>query len=282
MGDLPMLLPQPRHFEWHAGAFDLNTATVIALGAYADDAALFSARQLQAAIRSACGFDVAIIKTASLHAEQNAIRLELIEHAGDLTQVSNNKEPAFHPEGYHLAINTDGIAITANDHAGLFYGAQTLIQLLRTYGRRLPACECNDHPALGHRGVMLDVSRGKVPTRATLEHLADVLAHYKINQLQLYTEHTFQFRSHSQIGANTGSLSPDDMLALDAVCRARHITLVPNLQSTGHMRHILSLPRYAHLAETPWRWSITRRAMKRTSFWKSCTPIFCPRFRHPF
>jgi hypothetical protein len=280
--NFPILIPQPRHFEWQAGAFDLNTAAVIVLGLNADETHLFPARQLQTAIQTACGFNVAIIKTASLHAQPNAIRLELIKgEAGDPTRDASMGNVTFRKEGYHLAIRSDGVAITAGDAAGLFYGVQTLIQLLRTYGRRIPACRCDDHPALPHRGVMLDVSRGKVPTRATLERLADVLAHYKINQLQLYTEHTFRFRSHPKIGATTGALSADDILALDEVCRACHIELVPNLQSTGHMRHILSLPEYEHLAETPWRWSITPALDETYRFLEELYADFLPAFSAP-
>ena len=61
---------------------------------------------------------------------------------------------------------------------------------------------------------MLDVSRGKVPTLETLYTLADTLAAYKYNQLQLYTEHTFDFQSHPLIGRGAGSLSADDIRGL--------------------------------------------------------------------
>ena len=104
---------------------------------------------------------------------------------------------------------------------------------------------------------MLDVSRGKVPTLATLFALVDGLAAHKYNQLQLYTEHTFHFPSHPTFGAGTDPLTAEDMLVLDAYCRPRHLELVPNLQSFGHQRHLLSLPQYRHLDEVGWRWSLT-------------------------
>ena len=59
---------------------------------------------------------------------------------------------------------------------------------------------------LAYRGLMLDVSRGKVPTLATLLALVDGLAAHKYNQLQLYIEHTFDFPSHPDIGAGTDPL----------------------------------------------------------------------------
>ncbi len=253
----PTLIPQPHEFSWTAGSFGLNADTSLVLAAVASDATLFAARELQQMILEVCGFDARIAK--GLHVEQrNTISLLVRGQADDhavLPEDGDEGSPG--EQGYHLVITAHGIVVTGADEAGLFYGVQTLKQLLRTQGRRLAACECTDAPVLLHRGIMLDVSRGKVPTRATLAQLAEVLAHYKLNQLQLYTEHTFRFPSHPLIGAEAGSLSADDMLALDQVCRARHIELVPNLQSTGHMRHILSLPAYEHLAETPWKWSLT-------------------------
>ncbi|MDP9365356.1 MAG: family 20 glycosylhydrolase [Chloroflexota bacterium] len=82
------------------------------------------------------------------------------------------------------------------------------------------------------------------------------LAYHKYNQFQLYTEHTFAFPRHPAIGADAGALTPDDILALDAICRAHHVDLVPNLQSLGHQRALLNLPQYEHLAETTWKWSL--------------------------
>lgn len=279
---LPILIPQPRNIEWRSGNFNLNAATVVVLGAKASDETLFAARQLQTAIESACGFSAAIIKTASLIAQRNVICLELIGRDRDDQEIDTSIDSAaLGEEGYTLAIEQDHAVVTAAGEAGLFYGVQTLIQLLRVHGRRIPACHCQDRPALPHRGVMLDVSRGKVPTLATLERLADTLAHYKINQLQLYTEHTFQFRSHPLIGAKCGSLSPDAILALDQICRDRHIDLVPNLQSTGHMRHILSLPEYEHLAETAWRWSITPAREETYQFLEELYADFLPAFSVP-
>jgi hypothetical protein len=66
-------------------------------------------------------------------------------------------------QGYSLSIEADQITITATAGAGLFYGMQTLIQLVRQYGHRLPALRIEDKPDFRWRGFMLDVSRGRVP-----------------------------------------------------------------------------------------------------------------------
>ena len=82
---------------------------------------------------------------------------------------------------------------------------------------------------------MLDISRDKVPRMDTLYALVDMLAGWKINQVQLYTEHTFAYRQHPDVWAEASPMTGDEILALDAFCRERHIELVPNQNSFGHM-----------------------------------------------
>ncbi|HEX6291215.1 MAG TPA: glycoside hydrolase family 20 zincin-like fold domain-containing protein [Herpetosiphonaceae bacterium] len=277
----PILIPQPHSFEWSSGSFGFDAQTHLVLGPHAGADTIFAARTLQSAISSMSSLRLPIVKTTSPANQRSAIRLILQGRDDAESQRDGGEQEALGPQAYHLVIAADGVVITAADEAGLFYGVQTLIQFVRIHGRRLPCCICADRPSLPRRGVMLDISRGKVPKLATLERLADMLAHYKINELQLYTEHTFRFPSHPRIGLDCGSLSADDMLALDAVCRARHIALVPNLQSTGHMRHILSLPEYEHLAETPWRWSITPARDESYHFLDELYADFLPAFSTP-
>jgi hypothetical protein len=75
---------------------------------------------------------------------------------------------------------------------------------------------------------MLDVSRNKVPTLTQLFELVDLLASFKYNQLQLYTEHTFAYRGHEIVWADSSPLTPSEIQALDVYCTQRCITLVPN------------------------------------------------------
>lgn len=249
----PPLIPRPASLTPGEGAFVLDAATAIVLGAAAGDQTLFAARQLQAAVREVSGLEPPIGK--SYEPGAGADRLALLLAGRDTA--AEPGEVAGSPEGYRLTIGPERVTIVAATEAGLFYGAQTLHQLLRTQGRRLPALTIEDRPALPNRGLMLDVSRGKVPTMDTLRRIVDSLAAYKYNHFQLYMEHTFQFPSHPLIGRGAGSLDGDDMVALDRYCRERHVELVPNLQSFGHLRAMLSLPEYAALDEAGWRWSIT-------------------------
>ena len=244
---IPPLIPMPAELQQgsEADAFIFDAATSIHLSDSATGDALFAARQLQTALCEATGLLVNIRKVADPAA--GARRVALLQ----------SKDEDLGPEGYALRVTRDGIAATASTDAGLFYAVQTLKQLLKTCGARIPALTIRDRPALAHRGLMVDVSRGKVPTLQTLFSLVDGLSSCKYNQLQLYVEHTFDFPSHPDIAAGTDPLTSDDILAVDEYCRQRHVELVPNLQSFGHQRHLLSLPQYAHLDEVGWRWSLS-------------------------
>ena len=137
---------------------------------------------------------------------------------------------------------------------GCFYGLQTLEQLSRAHATSdqpalIPCCEVVDAPDFHTRGLLYDVTRGKVPTLDTLKMIVDRLASLKISQLQLYIEHAFVFRFDPQICSAKQGLTPDDVGALDAYCRERFIDLVPALATPGHMGRILSMPKYRHLAE---------------------------------
>jgi hypothetical protein len=154
-----------------------------------------------------------------------------------------------HPEGYALAISKKGIEISFRDSGGRRAAMATLRQLLREYGRRLPCLKIRDWPDFSRRGVMLDISRGRVPKLATLLDLAEKLADFKINELQLYTEHTFAYRRYKSVWQNWGVLTSGEIQTLDARCLELGIDLVPNQNSFGHLRYFLADPRLKKLAE---------------------------------
>jgi hexosaminidase len=155
------------------------------------------------------------------------------------------------PQGYELVANAEGITLQAADEAGAFYGLQTLRQLIAQAGARLPAFTISDEPDFPQRGVMLDVSRCKVPTMETLFQLIDLFASLKLNQLQLYIEHTFAYSAHEVVWHDASPITPQEILVLDAYCRERYIELIPNLNSFGHFERWLRHPEYKHLAESP-------------------------------
>ena len=116
-----------------------------------------------------------------------------------------------HPEGYALTISKSGIEISFRETGGLRAATATLRQLLRQYGRRLPCLKIRDWPDFPRRGVMLDISRGRVPKLETLLELAEHLADFKINELQLYTEHTFAYRKYKSVWQSWGALTGEEI-----------------------------------------------------------------------
>ena len=231
------LLPRPRRVERLAGTYTLPSSAVLHLDAALprDTVMLPVAEQLKAAALAA------------------GIRLELVTGPARHPRLAIRAEPRLPgrpvSERYSLHIGKTGIQIRYDDSGGLRAAAATLRQLLREYGRRLPRLHIEDYPDFTRRGVMLDVSRGRVPNLQTLLELVSQLADFKINEFQLYTEHTFAYRNYEPVWRDWGALTGQDILRLDARCRELGIDLVPNQNSFGHLRYWLSYPPLRKLAE---------------------------------
>ena len=156
-------------------------------------------------------------------------------------------DPSLPAQGYRLRIATDGeVHVDHADPAGAFYAEQTVAQLADEHGR-LPVGTVEDWPDLAVRGVMLDVSRTKVPTLETLLALVDRLASWKVNQLQLYMEHTFAYPGHEEVWQRADPYDAADLSVLAEHCAARHVELVANQNCLGHMERWLLHDRYAPL-----------------------------------
>ena len=161
-------------------------------------------------------------------------------------------------EAYRLTVDGDAARgwarIEARTETGARHGRATLAQLVRRFGGRVPAVVIEDAPVFAVRGVMLDVSRDRVPTMECLFETVDLLASLKINHLQVYTEHTFAYRGHEELWAGWSPITPDEARRLDAHCRARGVELAANQNCFGHLSSWLRHPRYAPLAETHGEW----------------------------
>ncbi len=164
-------------------------------------------------------------------------------------QVAVDPSKVPHRDGYHLKIQPDRIELSGGSPAGCFYGLQTLTQLSSRHDATVTCCTIVDWPDFDTRGVLQDVTRGRVPTLGTLKLLVDRLAALKVNQLQLYIEHAFVFSFDTRICAANDGLTPDEVRELDAYCAERFVELVPALATFGHMGRSLSMPDYRHLAE---------------------------------
>jgi hypothetical protein len=258
------VVPRPKRIEWLKGTFTLGDETQIALLPGAGEAEAFAGRSLQKEIEEATGLDLPLVKISRPIRTDNLILLttddaaakaylgEPVPWGGE----GGDKE-AGGDQAYHVEISCRRVVAGGQGALALHYAVQTLRQVARTEHARWHALSLYDWPSLAHRGVMLDISRGKVPTLETLKLMIDHLSLYKLNVLQLYTEHTFRSPHHPRIGEDCGSLTSEDILALDDYAHRRHVELMPNLQSFGHRSHTLNTPGYTHLAESDAaRWSL--------------------------
>jgi len=224
------LVPQPRRLTRSSGAFALGVSGVASFEGAGEDVSP-ALERLQTALGSGW-------RSVIGSAEGATVCFRLVPHvAGE--------------QSYRLDVANDRIVAEAQDREGLFYAAVTLAQLVRFSKGRLPAGLIEDAPDFPVRGAMLDISRDKVPTMDTLCRLTDRLADLKINQLQLYTEHTFAYREHADVWRDASPMTPGEIRALDAFCCTRCVELVPNQNSFGHLERWLTLPRYNGLAELP-------------------------------
>lgn len=177
---------------------------------------------------------------------------------GRQIRLETDADAASTEQAYSLRVTPELIHVRAGSPAGLRYGVETLKQLLRcSTHSRIAACDIADAPQFGHRGILIDVSRGKVPRAETIIELMDWMLSVKLNVLMLYTEHVFQFRRHPELGKGASPMDAQTIRVLDREARRRHIDLIPTLQSLGHMHHLLKIKRYRHLAESEKRWSIS-------------------------
>lgn len=169
----------------------------------------------------------------------------------DMNRVVFRETGGIAPEGYILDIGEGEISLSYGDGAGKFYGLLTLKQAAKKYGAAVPCMVIEDAPDLAIRGVMLDISRNKVPTVQTLKETIDILANLKINHLELYVEgYSYEYPGFKNLFPGATPLTPGEIKELDRYCKDRFIDLVPNQNNLGHMADWLALPEFAALRET--------------------------------
>ena len=172
------------------------------------------------------------------------------QHGAVLLSIETGTK-ALAEQAFELKLSTAERRLQAGGEAGAFYGCLAFVQLIEQFGGTPPALTLSDAPDFPERGVMLDVSRCKVPTLETCKLLIDRLAGMRINQIQLYIEHTFAFSAHKTVWQDASPFTHEEILELDQYCSDRFIELVPNLNSFGHFARWLKHPEYRHLAECP-------------------------------
>lgn len=230
----PVLLPMPRHLVLEQGAHSLR----------ARHCTIFDATRSNHATTTLIQQDI----RREVHASASISAPDDKSETAVIVLKIDDQLPA---QGYTLHITPRQVLLVGADSTGLRYAALTLRQLLRHYRDAIPACKIEDSPDFPIRGIMLDISRDKVPTMATLFRLVEEFAEWKINRLELYTEHTFAYRNHRDVWVDSSPMTAEEVRELDAFCADRHIELVPNQNCFGHLHRWLNHNSYKHLAEAP-------------------------------
>lgn len=165
----------------------------------------------------------------------------------------NNLDETYNPEaeGYILNISANNVHLFALTDAGIFYGIQTLKQLLQNYSKEriIPARTIYDKPDFAVRAWQDDISRGPIPTMEMLKQEIKTMASFKLNYFTLYTEQVFKLESHPTIAPEEG-ITKEQISELSAFAKDYQVTLIGNYQSFGHMEKSLNRPGYTHLLES--------------------------------
>jgi hexosaminidase len=253
------VIPAPVNAEARAGVFTLTPDTSIASDAASKDTAKFLAERL----RRATGFP---LKTSELRASKKTF------HGRVIFLTTESAGTNLGPEGYELTVAPPAVIIHAPTQAGLFYGVQSLLQLLppeifstslaTNVNWQIPCVQISDQPRFAWRGFMLDVSR-HFYTKPEVEQVLDLMALYKLNtfhwhlvddqgwriQIKKYPKLTeigawrdgvgFGLSSNSTTaydkhGRYGGFYTQRDIRDVVSYAAARHITVVPEIEMPGH------------------------------------------------
>jgi len=179
--------------------------------------------------------------------------LPLSDKAGEgiLTlNLSGNVNLPKSPEGYVLEIKNGQVTINARSEVGLFYGCQTLLQLLtdsRDKKIEIPSCRITDYPDIAYRAVHLDLKH-HLDKIDYYYKMMDRLARIKVNAVIVEFEDKLRYRNTPVIGVSN-AISVEQFAALSQYAHERNIEISPLVQGLGHASYILKHEQYKHLRE---------------------------------
>jgi hexosaminidase len=237
------LIPRPVSYTPSKGAFAFGPATQIIVPDGKPEVAAV-AEIFARTLRTITGMPLGARETKTGSLPGN-IRLYIVA------------DQALGEEGYELTVAAEAVRLVANTAAGLFYGTQTIRQLLT--GRQfLPACTIHDVPRYPWRGMMLDVARHFFGVDE-VKRLIDLIALYKMNRLHLHLSDDQGWRieikswpelariggSNASRGDPGGYYTQDDYRKIVAYAQERHVMIVPEIDMPGHTH--AALASYAEL-----------------------------------
>ena len=180
------------------------------------------------------------------------LRQDAKKAADILARAKVNFDPAMRNEGYVLVTDKDITYDIAATSAGIYYGAQTIKQLITGSGAQavFHGVVARDWPAMKYRGLSDDLSRGPVPTLEFQKHQIRVLSQYKVNVYSPYFENTLAFASNPLLALPGGAMTRADTEELVRYASQYHVTIIPEQEAFGHLHRVLMYDTYSQLAET--------------------------------
>ena len=282
------VLPQPKVAKATGSVFDLARCKGIRLAGTAN-AISRTSKDFSLRLRERSGVSMEVTERPNA---QGCITLGLFSEgtlSSEMPGIAASELSGLGEQGYVLHIDAQGISAAASGPAGLYYALQTIAQIA-TDRTLLPGVHIRDWPSLAYRGVQYDISRGQMPTLATLKRLARTIGEAKGNMLELYLEDMFQWRSHPDI-APPEAMTPHEARKLFDSAAQCHIEVHPMLQVLGHFDKIGAKPAYRHLmvptppggiAGHPWTTTVDVRKPEAVAFIGDLMGEICEAFPGKF
>lgn len=227
------LIPMPR--EVHAKAAQpIASVHIVCSGCDSDDQ--FAASDLRQTLAD-----------RGLHDTAGGLTITFQRSAAGFTD-------AMKPEGYTIISSGNTLTLTGATAEGVFYAAQTAKQLIESIAPgqwTLNSADIKDWPAMKYRGLDDDFSRGPIDTLDFQKKVIRTIAAYKVNIYSPYFESSQQYETNPLIAPPGAGISPADARELVAYAKPFHITVIPEQEAFGHLRHALVNEQYNQLAETP-------------------------------
>jgi hexosaminidase len=234
-------LPYPREVNLLGGELTLDADWTIATEGKLDPAAEAS---LQDGLRRLLGRPLALKTTPGAQSISLSIQA---------AAVASEAPEGIARQAYRLSVGTDRVAIMANAPAGLYYGVQTLLQLLRPTGAgaclRLPIGTLEDWPDRQLRIIHYDTKHHQ-DRLESVKHMITRASAFKINAVAWEIEDKFAYQQHPIIGA-PDAFTPDQMREITAHALQHHVEIIPILQGPSHLAFVLKHQQFAQLREDP-------------------------------
>jgi hexosaminidase len=245
------LLPYPQQIHYGAGTVPLAGMKIV-FSSTPGTEDHFAAAELSKYLERRTGVRLPIGNFGDSGAAGPAIILDRVGATDQPLALPGDVAGPHSKEAYDLSVSERGVRIHAQSSAGIFYGIQTLRQLVEGSGPDavLPQVEIHDWPSMALRGTMVDISHGPLPTEKEIERQIDFLARWKENQYYLYTEDSIELKGYPLLDQD-GRLSQDEVRQIVAYGRQRHIDVIPNLDLYGHQHDLFRIEKYSELSDEP-------------------------------